>query len=114
MAHAEAIKRFYDDKNFAVATYSKYDPQPEADVARLYDIYARESTLDRVPLLAKAALAASAQRLSGDIPTAKTFDYQTCVDMGPVRKLIADGFFEKLFGPAVKVEQDTKLAQSFA
>ena len=48
-AHAEAIKRFYDDKAFAVKTYIAYDKQPEADVARIYDLYAKGNIFDRVP-----------------------------------------------------------------
>ena len=48
-AHAEAIKRFYDDKAFAVKTYIAYDKQPEADVARIYDVYAKGNIFDRVP-----------------------------------------------------------------
>ncbi len=36
-AHAEAIKRFYDDKAFAVKAYMMYDKQDQADVERVYD-----------------------------------------------------------------------------
>ena len=48
-AHAEAIKRFYDDKAFAVKAYISYDKQPEADVARIYDLYQKGNIFDRVP-----------------------------------------------------------------
>src|SRR6185436_3730943 len=40
-AHAEAIKRFYDDKAFAVKAYQVYDKQSTADVERFYEGYAR-------------------------------------------------------------------------
>jgi len=48
-AHAEAIKRFYEDKAFAVKSYIAFDKQPEADVARIYDLYrtATSSTVCR-------------------------------------------------------------------
>src|SRR5262249_30873742 len=36
-AHAEAIKRFYEDKPFAVKAYQAYDKQVSADVERVYD-----------------------------------------------------------------------------
>ena len=36
-AHAEAIKRFYDDKAFAVKAYLAYDKQQAADVERFYE-----------------------------------------------------------------------------
>src|SRR5215468_6140993 len=35
-AHAEAIKRFYDDKAFSVKAYQVYDPQSREDVERFY------------------------------------------------------------------------------
>jgi ABC-type nitrate/sulfonate/bicarbonate transport system substrate-binding protein len=114
MAQAEAIKRFYDDKAFAIATYRKNDPQPEADIGRLYDDYLAKSTLDRVPLLSRTAVAAAADRLAADIPAVKTADFGRSVAMGPVRALIQDGFFEKLFGPAIKAEQELKLKDAFA
>lgn len=114
MAHAEAIKRFYDDKPFAVATYLKNDPQIPADVERVYDTYIADNILDRVPLLSKAAVAAAAERLSADIPAVKTTDFSKNVDMTSVRTLIQDGFFERLFGPGIKAEQDRKLKDAFA
>src|SRR5579862_6598835 len=40
-AQAEAIKRFYDDKAFAVKAYMVYDKQSQADVERIYDLYAK-------------------------------------------------------------------------
>src|SRR4029450_12584414 len=48
-AHAEAIKRFYDDKAFAIKTYIAYDKQPEADVARIYDRYEKGKVFGRGP-----------------------------------------------------------------
>jgi ABC-type nitrate/sulfonate/bicarbonate transport system substrate-binding protein len=114
MAHAEAIKRFYDDKAFAIATYRKNDPAAEADVARLYDGYVQRNTLDRVPLMSKAAVAAAAERLVADIPALKGKDLSSSVDMSDVRKLIAQGFFETLFGPSIKAEQERKLKDAFA
>lgn len=112
-AQAEAIKRFYDDKAFAVATYRKNDPQSQEDVERMYDEYATHNILDRVPLLSKAAVSAVADRLAVDIPGAKTMDYAKVVDMSDVRKLIQDGFFEDLFGAGIKSELDRK-KDSFA
>src|SRR6476469_7511121 len=48
-AHAEAIKRFYDDKAFAVQAYIAFDRQPQADVERIYDMYNKGRIFDRVP-----------------------------------------------------------------
>ena len=55
-AHAEAIKRFYDDKAFAVKAYMVYDKQDQADVERVYDQYAKVNNYERVPYVPAAAV----------------------------------------------------------
>src|SRR5262252_2922029 len=55
-AHAEAIKRFYDDKAFAVKAYMAYDKQSSADVERIYDMLAKSNQLERVPYVLDAAI----------------------------------------------------------
>ena len=77
-AHAEAIKRFYDDKAFAVKTYIAYDKQPEADVARIYDLYAKGNIFDRVPYVMDGAVKAIiAQQVDPRLATdLKAFDFQ--------------------------------------
>ena len=57
-AQAEAIKRFYDDKAFAVKAYQAYDKQATADVERLYDGYSKANVLERVPYVLSPALQA--------------------------------------------------------
>jgi len=99
MAQAEAIKRFYGDKAFAVEVYRKNDPQSQEDVERLYDIFVKSQILERVPLLSRTAVTAAAARLVPDIPTIKTMDFSPSVT--------------ELFGPGVKAEQDAKLATAF-
>jgi len=37
--HAEAIKRLYDDKAFALKAYLKYAPEDPADLEKVYDLY---------------------------------------------------------------------------
>jgi hypothetical protein len=49
-AHAEAIKRFYDDKAFAMKAYTVCDKQSPLDVEKMYDLYAKVNTYERVPL----------------------------------------------------------------
>lgn len=113
MAHAEAIKRFYDDKPFAVEAYRAFDPQQPATVERLYDTYASKQILDRVPLLQKAAVESAVERVMTDNAAVKNVDLAQVIDMGPVRKLIADGYFRKLFGADVAQEEQRKLAASY-
>jgi ABC-type nitrate/sulfonate/bicarbonate transport system substrate-binding protein len=109
-AHAEAIKRFYDDKPFAVKAYQVYDPQSREDVERFYDIYAKGNLFERIPYVLAPAFTSVIEQQS-DLQMAasmKAVDYRRAVDNGPVDRLVKEGYFEKLFGPAVKAEQDRK------
>ena len=109
-AHAEAIKRFYDDKPFAVKAYQVYDPQSREDVERFYDIYAKGNLFERVPyVLAPAFTSVIEQQSDPQLAASmKAVDYRRAVDNGTVDRLVKEGYFEKLFGPAVKAEQDRK------
>jgi ABC-type nitrate/sulfonate/bicarbonate transport system substrate-binding protein len=114
-AHAEAIKRFYDDKAFAVKTYMAYDKQPEADVARIYDLYAKGQIFDRVPYVLDAAVKAIVSqqvdpRLEKDL---KSFDFKRVIDNSVVARLVQEGFFQKLFGPGIKDEESRKAKLAF-
>jgi ABC-type nitrate/sulfonate/bicarbonate transport system substrate-binding protein len=113
-AQAEAVHRFYTDKAAAISAYRKYDPSvSEADCARAYDDYANANILDRIPLVQKQAANAVVERIGGDIEAVKTFDFTKMIDNSPVRKLIAEGLFEKLYGPQIKAEQEKMLEAAF-
>jgi ABC-type nitrate/sulfonate/bicarbonate transport system substrate-binding protein len=109
-AHAEAIKRFYDDKPFAVKSYIAFDKQPEADVSRIYDLYKNGNIFDRVPyVLAPAIKSIVAQqvdpRIAADL---KAFDFHKVVDNGVVTRLVKEGYFEQLFGADIKAEEQRR------
>jgi ABC-type nitrate/sulfonate/bicarbonate transport system substrate-binding protein len=109
-AHAEAIKRFYDDKAFAVKAYIAYDKQPDADVARIYDLYQKGNIFDRIPyVMAPAVKAITSQqvdpRLAKDL---QSFDFKRVIDNSVVERLVKEGFFQKLFGAGIKAEEDRK------
>src|SRR5262249_23080536 len=53
-AQAEAIKRFYEDKTFAMQAYMAYDKQDPADIGRIYDQLAKANALERVPYVMAA------------------------------------------------------------
>jgi ABC-type nitrate/sulfonate/bicarbonate transport system substrate-binding protein len=114
-AHAEAIKRFYDDKAFAVRAYQVYDKQPAADVERVYDGYAKANLLERVPFVpAGAVTAVIEQQTTPQLKAQMTnFDFRTVVDNSLVSRLVQDGFFRQLFGPTVKAEEDRKARLAF-
>jgi ABC-type nitrate/sulfonate/bicarbonate transport system substrate-binding protein len=114
-AHAEAIKRFYDDKAFAVKAYQVYDKQATADVERLYDGYAKANVLERVPYMLAAALQAVIDQQSDPklLAQMKGFDFHSVIDNGVVGRLVKEGFFQKLFGPSITAEEDRKARLAF-
>ena len=114
-AHAEAIKRFYDDKAFAIKAYRVYDPQDPAEVEKIYDHYARVSTYERVPYVTAPAVQYILDHLSDPQSAAqmRKFDFRAVIDNSIVDRLVKEGFFEKLFGPGIKTEQDRKAKLAF-
>jgi ABC-type nitrate/sulfonate/bicarbonate transport system substrate-binding protein len=109
-AHAEAIKRFYDDKAFSVQAYRVYDPQTREDVERFYDIYKKGNLFERVPYVLAPAFKSVMEQQSDPqlVALMKGVDYRKAVDNSTVDRLIKEGFFEKLFGPGIKSEEDRK------
>ncbi|HJT86814.1 MAG TPA: ABC transporter substrate-binding protein [Bryobacteraceae bacterium] len=114
-AQAEAIKRFYDDKAFAVKAYMAYDRQPQADIEKIYDRYKSGNLFERVPyVLAGAIKSIEGQEADPQIAARwKGFDFHQVVDNGYVDRLVKEGYFEKLFGPGVKTEEERKAKLAF-
>jgi ABC-type nitrate/sulfonate/bicarbonate transport system substrate-binding protein len=115
-AHAEAIKKFYEDKPAAIAAYRKYDPDaaPE-DVDRTYDLYAKPQAFERVPyVLAGAVDAVLSQQADPQLASQmKAYDFKQVIDNSIVDKLVKEGFFVQLFGDSIKAEQDRKASLAF-
>jgi ABC-type nitrate/sulfonate/bicarbonate transport system substrate-binding protein len=113
-AHAEAIKRFYDDKAFAIKAYIAYDKQTEADVARIYDTNFKQNLLERIPyVMANAVIAIKKQAIAQGTTQLQNFDLKAIVDNSAVDRLVKEGFFEKLYGTAIKAEIDRKSKMAF-
>jgi ABC-type nitrate/sulfonate/bicarbonate transport system substrate-binding protein len=115
-AHAEAIKRFYEDKAFAVKTFLAYDKNAvPAEVERVYDLYARPQAFERVPyVLAPAVKSVVAQQADPQIAAQmKAYDFHQVIDNSIVDKLVKEGFFENTFGPSVKTEETNKSKLAF-
>jgi len=114
-AHAEAIKRFYEDKTFAVEAYLKYDKQDRADVERVYDDYAKVNDYERVPYIPVAAVKYVLDHPADDNVAAqmKSFDFRKVIDNSLVDRLVKESFFEQLFGPGIKAEEERKAKLAF-
>ncbi|MBV8846257.1 MAG: ABC transporter substrate-binding protein [Bryobacterales bacterium] len=109
-AHAEAIKRFYDDKAFAVKAYLAWDKQNPADIERVYDHYAQVNTYERVPYILAAAFQYVYDHPADEqtLTQWKSFDFHKVIDNSLVDRLVKEGYFEQLFGPGIKAEEDRK------
>jgi len=108
-AQAEAIKRFYDDKAFAVKAYQTQDKQSDEDVGRIYDMMAKGNQLERVPYVLAGAVKSITDQANSETATQlKSFDPHKVVDNSVVDKLVKEGFFEKTFGPSIKAEEERK------
>jgi len=113
--HAEAIHRFYEDKAFAVKAYMAWDKEAQADVERIYDHYAQVDTYERIPYIPKAAVQyvldhPADQRAAAQM---RSYDFHQVIDNRMVARLVREGFFEKLFGPGVKAEEERKEKLAF-
>ncbi|MBZ5634971.1 MAG: ABC transporter substrate-binding protein [Acidobacteriia bacterium] len=114
-AQAEGIKRYYDDKAMAVKAYAVYDPQTPADVERLYDHDRKAESYERVPyVLAPAVQWIQEHQADAQIGAQlKAYDFHKVIDNSVVERLVREHFFENLFGPSVKAEQDQKAKLAF-
>ena len=114
-AHTEAIQRFYQDKPFALKAYLKYMPDDPADLERVYDRYAKINTFERVPYLSAAAVQYMLDHPVDEQAAAQTkkFDFRTVIDNSLLDRLVREGYFEKLFGPAIKDEETRKAKLAF-
>jgi ABC-type nitrate/sulfonate/bicarbonate transport system substrate-binding protein len=109
-AHAEAIKRLYDDKAFAVKTYLAYNKEDPADVEKVYDRYTSSNVYERVPYILAPAVKYVLDHPADDQAGAQMtrFDFRTVLDNSIVERLVKEGFFEKVFGPGIKTEEERK------
>jgi ABC-type nitrate/sulfonate/bicarbonate transport system substrate-binding protein len=115
-AHAEATKRFYEDRKFAVDVYVKWDPsQSRSDIEKVWDEYSKMGAYERVPYILAPAVQyvldhpADAQSAAA----MRAYDWRQVMDNRVVDKLVKEKYFETLFGPSVKAEQDRKSKQAF-
>jgi ABC-type nitrate/sulfonate/bicarbonate transport system substrate-binding protein len=114
-AHAEAIKRLYDDKTFAVKTYLAYNKEDPADVDKVYDRYTSSNVYERVPYILAPAVKYVLDHPPDDQAGAQItrFDFRTVLDNSIVDRLVKEGFFEKLFGAGIKAEEERKAKVAF-
>ena len=114
-AQAEGIKRYYEDKAMAVKAYAVYDPQTQADVERLYDHDRKAESYERVPYVLAPAVKYIVEHQADPQVGArlKAYDFHKVIDNSVVERLVREHFFENLFGPSIKAEEDAKAKLAF-
>jgi len=115
-AHADSIERFYRDKQFAIASFLKYQPMFDAsDVARMYDLYALPRAFERVPyVLGDAIRSVIRQEADPQIKAKLTsINLREVVQNRFIDGLIGSGFFEKTFGPAIRKDLESSRTRAF-
>ena len=92
-----------------------YDKQPQADVERIYDLYAKPTAFERVPYVLAAAVKAVVEQQSDPQIAAqmKAYDFHKVVDNSTVDRLVKEKFFDTLFGASIKAEEDRKAKLAF-
>jgi ABC-type nitrate/sulfonate/bicarbonate transport system substrate-binding protein len=111
-AHAEAIKRFYDDKAFAAGIMIKYGGTRDIDDAnRVYDLFRIARVLEAVPYALRGSVEAVMERQGQDL---KGADLGKIIDNSLVDQLVREKYFESVFGPSIREEQQRRQAQAFA
>ena len=114
-AQAEAIKRFYDDKAFAIKAYIAFDKQPEADIEKIYERYQKGNLFERVPYVLAGAVKAVIEQQSDPQLAApmKAFDFHKVIDNSVIDRLVKEGYLEQVFGPGIKAEEEKRSKAAF-
>jgi ABC-type nitrate/sulfonate/bicarbonate transport system substrate-binding protein len=113
-AQAEAIKRFYDDRSFAMQVMMQYGGAKDMeDAGRVYNLFAKSRMFEAIPYILKGSVEGVVERQRQDQPYLKDFDFSKSIDNGPVDQLVREGFFERVFGPGIKDEQQKKQALAY-
>ena len=96
--------------------YVKWDPsQTRADIERVWDEYSKMGAYERVPYILAPAVKyvldhpADAQSAAA----MRAYDWHKVIDNRIVDKLVKEKYFEQVFGPGIKAEQDRKSKQAY-
>ncbi len=110
-AHAEAIKRFYNDKAFASGVMIKYGgTRNHEDADRVYDLFNKARVLESIPYALKGSVDAVVERQGQEL---KGVDLARIFDNSLVDQLVREKYFESVFGPSIRDEISKKQAMAF-
>lgn len=102
-ATSEAVKVLYEDKATAISAFRAFEKQAtESDVQRAWDMYVKSNAFDRIPLVRSSAIKINSDRIADEVPAIRKLNVAQAVDNSVVRKLISEGYFQKLYGSEIK------------
>ena len=86
-----------------------------ADIERIYDHDRKANTYERVPYVLAPAVQYIVEHQADERIAAqmKAYDFHKVIDNSVVERLVKEHFFEQLFGPGVKAEEDSKAKLEF-
>jgi len=110
-AHTEAIKRFYDDKALATSVFIKHGGARNSDDAgKVYDLFKNARVLEPIPYALKGSVEAVMERQSQEL---RGIDLARMFDHSVVDQLVREKYFESVFGPTIRDEQQRKQALAY-
>ena len=110
-AQAEGIKRYYDDKAMAMKAYAVYDTQSAGRHRTNLRSRPQGRTLTSACLTCwrrRSSTSWSIRRTRNIAAQMKAYDFRKVIDNSVVERLVREHFFEQLFGPGIKAEEDSK------
>jgi ABC-type nitrate/sulfonate/bicarbonate transport system substrate-binding protein len=114
-SHADAVKRFYDDKAFAIRAHRLFDSQDEKGLMEVYDAYVSTQAFERIPYILSNQIQYVVDSNSDPLlkRQMERFDFRTVVENRVVGQLVRDGFFRQLFGDQIAAEEQRKEPRAF-
>ena len=110
-SHAEAIKRFYEDKSLATRIMIKYGGARNLeDANQVYELFRKARVLEAIPYALKGSVDAVVERQGQEL---KGGDLSKMIDNSLVDQLVREKFFETTFGASIREEQQRKQAEAF-
>jgi hypothetical protein len=83
------------------------------DAGRVYNLFAKSRMFEAIPYVLKGSVQGVVERQRQEQSYLKDFDFTKSVDNSLVDQLVKEGFFERLFGPAIRAEQQKKQALAY-
>jgi hypothetical protein len=80
------------------------------DAGRVYDLYRKSRVLEPIPYALKGSVDAVVERQD---PELKGVDFSKVIDNSLIDQLVKEKYFESVFGPSIREEQQRKQALAF-